>query len=341
MIETEKEKRSRIYLIIGALVLILILWFTSWYYIDSILLPSNGNEVPFSDRGAFGDKFGFINSLFSGLALTGIIISIFFQQKELSLQRNELIETRQEFKEQNFQTTFFNLLKTQRQLAEDISISIQFLKYYNSDDKIQIEGRKFFNRSKFELKRILKALDFEDYSKFEFLNEIEQYELDMLSEWERNDMFKSRKTYYTNSYYNISKEKWNEIKEKDDLEKAKEAYIIFFKKYNYVVGHYFRHLYHILNFLEENRNEKRLDKKLENDKMIVEEEFQQFANFVQAQLSTPELFLLFYNALAFPKLQRLLIEFNILENLPKEELISSEHNNIKNINLKSHDDLLV
>lgn len=47
-------------------------------------------------RGQYGDSFGAINSLFSGLAFAGIIYTIILQQKELRLQRKELFYTRKE-----------------------------------------------------------------------------------------------------------------------------------------------------------------------------------------------------------------------------------------------------
>lgn len=48
------------------------------------------------DKSAFGEMFGSVNALFSGLALTGIILTILLQRKELSLQRQELKYTREE-----------------------------------------------------------------------------------------------------------------------------------------------------------------------------------------------------------------------------------------------------
>ena len=50
------------------------------------------------ERGTFGDAFGALNTLFSGLAFVGIIYTIFLQRKELALQRKELELTRQELK---------------------------------------------------------------------------------------------------------------------------------------------------------------------------------------------------------------------------------------------------
>ena len=47
-------------------------------------------------RGQFGDMFGAVNALFSGLAFAGLVVTIFLQRNELALQRNELELTRQE-----------------------------------------------------------------------------------------------------------------------------------------------------------------------------------------------------------------------------------------------------
>ena len=47
-------------------------------------------------RGTFGDMFGAINTLFSGLAFAGVVYAIVLQKRELSLQRQELTLTRME-----------------------------------------------------------------------------------------------------------------------------------------------------------------------------------------------------------------------------------------------------
>ncbi|MGY8873253.1 MAG: hypothetical protein ACKVJE_22740 [Pseudomonadales bacterium] len=51
-----------------------------------------------TDRGTFGDMFGSVNSLFSGLAFLGVVYAILLQRQELSLQRKELELTRNELK---------------------------------------------------------------------------------------------------------------------------------------------------------------------------------------------------------------------------------------------------
>ena len=59
------------------------LWAFSGYML-SFWLP----HLP--DRGQFGDAFGAINALFSGLALAGVVIALLMQRAELRLQREEL-----------------------------------------------------------------------------------------------------------------------------------------------------------------------------------------------------------------------------------------------------------
>ncbi len=52
------------------------------------------------DSGAFGDSFGALNSLFSGLALLGVLYTVILQKRELSLQREELRKSVDAQKEQ-------------------------------------------------------------------------------------------------------------------------------------------------------------------------------------------------------------------------------------------------
>jgi hypothetical protein len=97
-----------------------IFWIAAWLYFKD-----------WNKSGVFGDSFGAINSLFSGLALSGIIYTIYLQREELSLQRKELSDTRKEFaiqnqtlKKQRFETTFFSLLSLHHSIVDKISIEI-------------------------------------------------------------------------------------------------------------------------------------------------------------------------------------------------------------------------
>lgn len=91
-------------------------------------------QVQYVNRGPYGDMFGMINSLFSGLALGGIIFTILLQRKELGLQREELKATRQEFVQQNatlklqrLETTFFNLLEFQMKILDSLALDTEEL----------------------------------------------------------------------------------------------------------------------------------------------------------------------------------------------------------------------
>ena len=66
-----------------------------WFVSSFVLYGFFGD---WTKSGSFGDGFGAINSLFSGLAFAGIVYTILLQRKELELQREELRETRKELK---------------------------------------------------------------------------------------------------------------------------------------------------------------------------------------------------------------------------------------------------
>ena len=89
----------------------------------------------YKDRGTFGDMFGSINTLFSGLAFGGIIYTIYQQRAEFKLQREELILQRKEvaqtnnelreqvksLKIQRFETSFFNMISLHNEIINSIS----------------------------------------------------------------------------------------------------------------------------------------------------------------------------------------------------------------------------
>lgn len=110
------------------------------------------------ERGQFGDMFGAVNALFSGLAFAGLIITLILQRRELELQRQELALTRKEmedqtaeFEKQNetlkiqrFENTFFNMLSQFQEVVNSLSV-----KYKKAGDEIEVTGREVF-RTTFE-----------------------------------------------------------------------------------------------------------------------------------------------------------------------------------------------
>ena len=115
------------YAFVGLLFLIVLIWAGSglWLFADE-------------DRGTFGDMFGAINSLFSGLAFASLVFTILMQRKELELQRSELALTRTELegqknqlieqnkvmRAQNFESTFFQLLRLFNETTQSIDLPV-------------------------------------------------------------------------------------------------------------------------------------------------------------------------------------------------------------------------
>lgn len=80
------------------------------------------SEYSISKAGQFGDSFGILNSLFSGLAFISLIITIKIQQKEMK-------DTKEEMFKQNFENTFFKLF-------EQYNNQLVLLKTEDTIDKI-------------------------------------------------------------------------------------------------------------------------------------------------------------------------------------------------------------
>ena len=136
------------------------------------------------ERGQFGDMFGAVNALFSGFAFAGLIITLILQRRELELQRDELVQTRNEFIEQNktmkrqrFENTFFNLMTLHQHITDNLD-------YENPDkaDDFEAKGRDVFKKFYREkdnfdgthgIKGYLKNKDVSQlfkYADFEFFN---------------------------------------------------------------------------------------------------------------------------------------------------------------------------
>ena len=79
---------SKLYPILVA-VTVLILWL-------SALFVGLYSFQSWEEQGQFGDLFGSVNALFSGLAFAGLIYAILLQRQDLSLQRQELALQREE-----------------------------------------------------------------------------------------------------------------------------------------------------------------------------------------------------------------------------------------------------
>lgn len=93
-------------------IVIALLWFFYPLWLPSIFPRADGNNL-----GAFGDTFGALNALFSGMAFAGIIISIILQSKELRETREELKGQKIQLERQAFESTFFQMLRLHNEIV--------------------------------------------------------------------------------------------------------------------------------------------------------------------------------------------------------------------------------
>ena len=302
---------------------ILALWWFSGYWIYS----SFGE----TQRGSIGDMFGAINALFSGLALTGIIITIYLQQKELSLQRKELQQTRDVFQKQKFEHTFFNLASLHHDILKGIKYEFTITKTTNnvikSQKKHEYVGKEFFDFAEREYKNIYGVLA--------------NFGRDRKYTGSANDeLSKTMKIYKLNKLFleKISPDI-------SEIQLVLAADKVLFSQFQVKYAHFFRHLYRILKFVKSSQDEE-LSKlgKLDTDgnRLRAKEVMRRYKNyvgFIQAQMSTSELFILFYNSLKFPNMMSVMDEYCFLENLPVERLINQSHTTFYRSNLNSNADI--
>ena len=299
----------------------------------------------FANYGTFiGGMVGPILTFASVLLLYKTLIS---QQDAIERQEQAFLLQQSNIEKESFENTFFNLLRTQQELTQNIKAYFKYLDKKFSEVNYTINGKEFFDFSKKELEYIWESLNKTTYlgthiNDEETLHYLEEeimsyydpsspdYEPDYLAEQHEKEIRYRELLKFKNKFYNITEQQWTAIKDLSIEEKIEKTYGIFFQKYHYAIGHYFRHLYHIIKFVKDYKPKHGID----NDINM------KYVNFIQAQMSSFEMMLLFYNSMSFPNLKKLLIEYDFLENLAEEDLVIKEHNCIEGINLKSRKNLL-
>lgn len=220
-----------------------LVWLAYQYWLPSVivLLDTKGRDL--SGAGTFGDSFGALNTLFSGLAFAGIIISIVLQSKELRETREELKGQKLQLERQAFENAFFQMLRLHNEIVDAF-------RYRSPVSAREFSGKECFGAIKSDITPFLTNARFgaavEDrYEKF----------------------------YVDHAHWNL--------------------------------GHYFRNLYQIVKYVH--------NTELPNKKF--------YTNIIRAQLSSDELFLLFFNALSTfgrEKFLPLIVEYELLEHLPQQ-----------------------
>lgn len=88
---SEKETISQPKTIfIGFTIIVFVVSLVVIYAIALLYFTWPIDELSLDKSGVFGDSFGLLTALFSGLAFGGLIIAILLQKEDLGLQREEL-----------------------------------------------------------------------------------------------------------------------------------------------------------------------------------------------------------------------------------------------------------
>ena len=281
--QNNNDNKSRLWIwIVLAIIGVIAAWGLSWWLI-------NKNIDCSTERGTFGDMFGAVNALFSGLAFAGLIVTLLYQKEELKLQREELKETRNElnaqkleFQEQNktmkrqrFENTFFNMLSLQQEIVANLSYE-----YYVNPNVCppNTPPEQFYGKS---LKGILHGREV-------FEGMYKRAIIDYNGRRYADGVCNILRSYGHLAYSNI---------------KATTRF-----------DHCFRHLYRIYRYVD-------------TSDLITEDERYDYACNIRSQLSDYELVMLFYNCLTTngrEKFKPLIEKYTIFNNLRTELLANSQ-----------------
>ncbi len=94
-----------------------VIGFFIWF--ASRLPQPAANDV--GQAGQFGDSFGAVTSLFTGLGFCGLILTLVLQQRQLALQERQLTEQRRKDEQLRFEETLFRLLSLYKETLSEVS----------------------------------------------------------------------------------------------------------------------------------------------------------------------------------------------------------------------------
>ena len=163
--------------------------------------------------GTFGDYLGgALNPILSFFALIAILLTIVLQNRDLKLTRDEMKESKRALKLENFERTFFEMLRLPGIIVEDITMHVK----EQVETYSQISPKSTEIRTRIDKGRIC----------FKYLREKLQEE-----------------------YYSVTSSK--KIQPNEYPHYIELAYNRFAENFENKVGHYFRTLYRIFKFVHE------------------------------------------------------------------------------------------
>ena len=334
-------------IIIGSLA---IAWFLFRLYVNNyVVINPTSNDLDVEKTGQVGDFIGgFIGALWT---LAGVLLyfsALKLQNQQLKQQQTEIDQNKRMMNQQQFETTFFNLLDSQQNMKNHIQEKIYYClprKTYLKSCVEKAEGGLFFTLAKNELKKIYNALQAKSYlTEEDGVNIIHDYE-DILDANDGNSsdfypIIDQLETVYVFRRYRIELGHFKRIKEiNDELHTCRFVYFAFYNQYDNSLGSYCRHLYNIVKYVDQEMD-RELSSSPDELKPDIEKRRKLYIDLIHSTLTTSELVILFYNALIYPKAQELFVKYNLFENLTVDKLIKKEHAElIPNADLKTTESL--
>lgn len=287
------------------LISILVIGFTLYsFFINDYF---NWNYYLATDKlGHFGDFIGGLLGTFLTVFATVYIYKTYISQK------SELEEQRNLINHQQFETTFFNLLNTHREIKKDLKLKhLISLESFNPIDYSGISELNFDGVEVFS--------DIRSFHSFLFRRIVMR--ITPLNEFFDRNITTQSINNLLQSFNDFSEEEKNNA-----TLQLSFIYEIVFNRYQSYISHYCRNIYQILKFIRE--------KEFQDTEENKNERYKKYANIFQSQLNVDEQFLLFYNFIHFDDESKgiystinLVNHYQFLENLGRNNLLDINHNN--------------
>lgn len=324
------------YIITFVGVLVMIVFIHSIYSTYSI--GQNLSDTEMAITGQVGDFMGgVIGSIWT---LSGVFLyfsAIKMQNKELENQAKYRREDTIMETIKDFETTFFSLLASQQRIKEELHADFTDIKWDAnhklSENSKNASGNDFFIEAYAVFQKMYSFSARESY----YVNLNPNKDLPFVgNEEEQKKLISEYSEDLAVVTLGFNETLFTRVKsQKTELKRCQALYLLFFVHYSSTIGHYCRHLYNILKYMDQAQldifkmiHDAMSDTEQRKKMQEVMNRFKRYAAFLQSSLSSSEMSILFYNALIYDKARKLYLRYNLLENLQDIYLIMPEHKNL-------------
>ncbi len=132
-----------------------------WFLFSGFPIAADDSGALIGIRsGTFGDAFGTLNALFSGLAFAGVVVTLYLQRKDIKNSQEQVERQQVEAARQQEESQFYNMLGLQQSVVRGFDVvKIHFDTIGNTTRPDSITGRDCFRTWALQLKRAYKELE--------------------------------------------------------------------------------------------------------------------------------------------------------------------------------------